>query len=121
MWAYISRLFASSQHSAIMSTTKDLVEKTIEENTVAIFSKTYCPYCRKAKNLLTSYPGLDTSEVKIYELDEMEEGPEIQAYLSQKTGQRTVPSIFIKKKHIGGSDDLNRLDKSGELKKLFAE
>ncbi|KAI0081112.1 glutaredoxin-domain-containing protein [Panus rudis PR-1116 ss-1] len=72
---------------------KDLVEKTIADNKIAIFSKSYCPYCRRAKALLTSeFPDAQTA---ILELDEMDEGSEIQNYLHQKTGQRTVPNIFI--------------------------
>lgn len=47
------------------------------------------------------------------------QGEEIQAYLLDKTGQRTVPNIFIDQKHIGGSDDLTKLETSGELKKLL--
>lgn len=30
-------------------------------------------------------------------LDELNEGAEIQAYLLDKTGQRTVPNVFIRK------------------------
>ena len=30
-----------------------------------------------------------------HRLDEMDEGSEIQSYLLDKTGQRTVPNIFI--------------------------
>lgn len=57
-------------------------------------------YCRSAKNILHQY----TDAMKVYELDEMEDGGDIQAYLGEKTGQRTVPSIFIKQQFIGGSE-----------------
>lgn len=50
----------------------------------------------------------------------MSEGGEWQAYLGDKTGQRTVPSIFIAGQFIGGSSDLDAKNKSGELKKLLA-
>ncbi|KAF9446503.1 glutaredoxin [Macrolepiota fuliginosa MF-IS2] len=82
---------------------KDLVEKAIGGHQIAIFSKSYCPYCKRAKQLLKdNYP--DATSV-IYELDEMGEGSDIQAYLLQKTGQRTVPNVFIGQEHIGGCDD----------------
>ncbi|KZO94088.1 glutaredoxin [Calocera viscosa TUFC12733] len=97
-----------------MSSTKQLVESAINDNKIVIFSKSYCPYCRRAKGVLAS------QGPKIFELDEMEDGADIQAYLQQKTGQRTVPNIFIGQKHIGGSDDLAQLDKSGALAKLLA-
>ncbi|EPQ60274.1 glutaredoxin [Gloeophyllum trabeum ATCC 11539] len=95
---------------------KDLVETTINDNTIAIFSKSYCPYCKRAKALITSkFPNVPT---KIYELDEMSEGSDIQDYLTEKTGQRTVPNIFINKKHVGGCDAVTALDSQGQLAKL---
>ncbi|KAI8968094.1 glutaredoxin [Trametes punicea] len=98
---------------------KDLVEKTISENKIAIFSKSYCPYCRRAKALLTSkFPNVST---KILELDEIDEGGEIQVYLQEKTGQRTVPNIFINQQHVGGCDDVVALDNSGKLTALVNE
>ncbi|KAK1231094.1 Glutaredoxin [Marasmius sp. AFHP31] len=95
---------------------KEIVESSINENTIAVFSKSWCPYCRSAKATLSKdYPD---AEVKIYELDEMDEGDQIQAYLAEKTGQRTVPNIFINKQHVGGNDAIQSLKKKGELDKL---
>ena len=36
-----------------MATTKTKVQSIIDENAVAVFSKSYCPYCRAAKQLLS--------------------------------------------------------------------
>jgi len=36
-------------------------------------------------------------------------------------GQRSVPQIFINDRHIGGFDDLNELNRRGELDALLAE
>ncbi|UZJ54109.1 hypothetical protein CBS101457_003429 [Exobasidium rhododendri] len=96
---------------------KSVAEKLISDSKVAVFSKSYCPYCKKAKSVIQSFnvPG-----VGIIELDEESEGADIQAYLADKTGQRTVPNIFIDGKHIGGSDDLAKLNSSGELQKLIS-
>jgi glutaredoxin 3 len=58
--------------------------------------------CTKAKRFVN---GLDLgdSAVGIIELDEMgEEGAAIQDYLQKKTGQRTVPNVWIKQQFIGG-------------------
>ncbi|OJT08491.1 Glutaredoxin-1 [Trametes pubescens] len=97
---------------------KDLVETSISENKIAIFSKSYCPYCKRAKALLTSkFPDVPT---KIYELDEIEDGSAIQDYLQEKTGQRTVPNIFINNKHVGGCDAVIGLDNSGKLASLVS-
>jgi len=128
MRAYLSRLIWGSPstrstyyHSTAMVAAKELVENTIKENKVTIFSKSWCPYCAKAKSLLKTYPGVQEAEVKILELDEMgTEGSDIQAYLAEKTGQRTVPNIFINQQHVGGSDDLAKAEKNGKLKELIA-
>ncbi|KAG8898693.1 glutaredoxin [Tulasnella sp. 403] len=99
---------------------KDTVETAISTHKVAIFSKSYCPFCKRAKSLIASY-NLPAEDVKILELDEEADGPEIQAYLQQKTEQRTVPNIFINQEHIGGSDDLAAAEASGKLKQLIAQ
>lgn len=73
--------------------------------------------CRNAKGIIKT---LNVPDVGIIELDEDADGADIQNYLFEKTGQKTVPSIFIDGKHIGGSSDLASLESSGELKKLVA-
>ncbi|KAI0307639.1 thioredoxin-like protein [Multifurca ochricompacta] len=96
---------------------KDLVDQTISENRVVIFSKSYCPYCKSAKDLFsTRFPNVD---VKIMELDLRHDGSEIQEYLQQLTTQRTVPNIFINQKHIGGNDNLQALHKKDSVKTLL--
>lgn len=96
---------------------KDFVTQTIAENRVVIFSKSYCPYCKRAKDLFaTNFPDL---HVKVLELDLRDDGPDIQGYLSQLTNQRTVPSIFINQKHIGGNDNLQAMHKKDGVKALL--
>jgi glutaredoxin len=76
---------------------------------VIIFSKSYCPYSKRAKGvLLEKY----TIEPKPYvvELDEHPLGQELQALLGEKTGRRTVPNILVNGKSIGGSDEIAGLD-----------
>lgn len=36
-----------------MSATKTKVQSIIDENPVAVFSKSYCPYCKQTKQLLS--------------------------------------------------------------------
>jgi len=96
---------------------KDFVTQTISENRVVIFSKSYCPYCKRAKDLfVTNFPDL---HVKVLELDLRDDGPDIQGYLSQLTNQRTVPSIFINQKHVGGNDNLQALHNKDGVKALL--
>lgn len=73
-------------------------------------------YCSKAKALLKKL----NIEFYAIELDNEENGADIQNYLHEKTGQRTVPNIFINGKHLGGCDSLIAADSNGTLKKLLA-
>jgi thioredoxin-related protein len=38
--------------SSVAASAKSLMEKSISENEVMVFSKSYCPYCTKTKNAL---------------------------------------------------------------------
>ncbi|KAI8873785.1 thioltransferase, partial [Ramicandelaber brevisporus] len=78
------------------------VDQLIADNNIVVFSKSWCPYCSKAKAALTKAK----QKFEAIELDLIPDGAAIQAYLLAKTGQRTVPSIFINQKHIGGCDNL---------------
>ena len=47
-------------------------------------------------------------------------GPDKDAMLERAPQARTVPQIFIGDRHVGGSDDLAALERSGELDTLLA-
>ncbi|ODM92618.1 Thioredoxin reductase 3 [Orchesella cincta] len=83
---------------------KAKIDGLISENSVIVFSKTFCPFCTKVKNLLTDL-GV---QFKVIELDTMEadEGAKWQEALLAKSGQRTVPNVYIRGQHIGGSSDV---------------
>ncbi|KAJ5615605.1 hypothetical protein N7537_000719 [Penicillium hordei] len=85
-----------------MSAAKTRAQSLINDNAVVVFSKSYCPYCDSSKKLLD---GLNANYTAL-ELDQDAEGDAIQSALAEITGQRTVPNIFINKKHIGGNSDL---------------
>lgn len=55
---------------------------------------------RRTKQLFDSM----NVQYKLFELDEMADGAEIQAALTTMTGQRTVPNVFVNGKHLGGND-----------------
>ncbi len=92
------------------------IDSMIMKDAVVVFSKSWCPFCVKAKNLLKS-KGVP---FKAYELDGMPDGSAIQGALSSKTKQSTVPNIFIGGKHVGGCDDLHAASKSGKLTTYLA-
>ncbi|CAG9320742.1 unnamed protein product [Blepharisma stoltei] len=78
------------------------IRKQISETPAIVYSKTYCPYCHRAKALLNEL-GVN---YQVVELDVISEGGNIQSSLYEITNQRTVPNIFIKGEHIGGYSDL---------------
>jgi glutaredoxin 3 len=81
---------------------------------VKIFTTQYCPYCLRAKALLRERGVNDFEEIKI------DEHPAERATMIELSGRRTVPQIFIGGKHVGGCDDLQALDRQGELVPLLA-
>lgn len=81
---------------------------------VTIYTKGYCPYCKRACRLLEEI-GADFKEIDV--TDDAATYSEIK----KQTGCQTVPQVFIGDEFIGGSDELNALYNSGELQKKLAE
>ena len=94
---------------------RQFIESENAKHQVVIWSKSYCPYCTSAKNLLQN----SATNVQIYELDRMSNGNDIQNELYQMTRQRTVPNVFIKNQHVGGNDDCQHLHRTGQLKEML--
>ncbi|KAB8310514.1 glutaredoxin 3 [Erwinia endophytica] len=70
---------------------------------VEIYTKATCPFCHRAKALL-SQKGVNYQEIAIDgDVDKREE-------MIKRSGRTTVPQIFIDAQHIGGCDDLYALD-----------
>jgi glutaredoxin 3 len=63
------------------------VDPIVKQHKVAVFSKTYCPYCDKAKSVLKKY---HINDIKIIELDDRSDASDIQDYLAKITGARSV-------------------------------
>ena len=55
----------------------------------------------------------------VCEMDVSSDGAQVQAALLEMTGQKTVPNVWIKGRHIGGNDDTQALFKSGVLAQLL--
>ena len=80
---------------------------------VKMYTTQVCPYCIRAKQLLTQRGVTSIEEIRV-DLD-----PAQRQTMMDITGQRTVPQIFIGHTHVGGCDDLVALDKRGELLPLL--
>ncbi len=79
---------------------------------VTIYTKSWCPYCSAAKELLQK-KNVPFTEIPVKSAAE-------QAEMAKKAGQSTVPQIWIGERHVGGCDDLYALDGRGELDRLLA-
>ena len=77
-----------------------------------IYTTPYCPYCVRAKRLL------ERKGVRYEEID-VAGDDEARTDLAERTGQRTVPQIFIGEEHVGGSDELYALEQEGKLDPLL--
>jgi len=106
---------------------KDELNMILKKSPIIIFSKSYCPYSKKAKALL-----LDTYEIVpapyVVELDLLTSvisppdieppvtlGRKLQDLLAENTGRKTVPNILINGRSIGGSDDIAELEREDQL------
>ena len=80
---------------------------------VKMYTTAVCPYCIRAKQILTARGVQDIEEVRV-DLDSVQ-----RIKMMEITGRRTVPQIFIGQTHVGGCDDLMELDSRGALLPLL--
>merc|ERR1711964_434797 len=75
----------------------DSVDDMIKNNKVMIFSKSYCPHCRKAKDALAQCGIMYRKDLSVcvLEIDELRNCQEIQDHLKTISGIRGVPQVFI--------------------------
>jgi glutaredoxin 3 len=82
------------------------------ETAVLIYTTETCPYCDRAKQLLSA-KGVRYEEIRI------DTDPARKAEMIEKSGRRSVPQIFIHGQSIGGFDDMALLEKTGQLDSLL--
>ncbi|EDO38228.1 predicted protein [Nematostella vectensis] len=88
-----------------------LIEDSINNNAVMIFSKSFCPFCKKVKAIFESI----NVQYTAMELDLVDNGPAIQEALLEKSGQKTVPNVYIRGNHVGGSDIITKLQEENKI------
>ena len=81
---------------------------------VEIYTWQTCPYCIRAKMLLW-WKGVKFTEYKIDG-----DGAARTKMSERANGGRTLPQIFINNQHIGGCDDMYKLDAQGQLDSLLS-
>ncbi len=82
---------------------------------IRMYQTRSCPYCRRAEQLLKK------RGVKKIQMIDVAGSKKLWNVMEKETHRNTVPQIFIGDTHVGGFDDLSRLDKKGKLKQLLAQ
>ena len=81
---------------------------------IVMYTTAVCPYCINAKRLLGSKGVTAIDEIRV------DSASHLRDEMIEKTGQRTVPQIYINDQHIGGFDELRALDLRGQLEPLLS-
>ena len=82
---------------------------------VTMYCTEVCPYCVRAEQLLKARGVEQIDKIRV------DLQPDLRVAMTEKTGRRTVPQIYIGDRHVGGYDDLAALDRAGELSGLLTE
>lgn len=98
-----------------MAVTADTVKDLISSDTVVIFSKSYCPFCKMAKEV---FDGLKQKYTAI-EIEDREDMDQVQDVLGQMTGARSIPRVFVNGEFVGGGTDIKKLHETGKLQALL--
>lgn len=61
------------------------------------------------------------SDLEIVEIENMPDCDDVQDYMREVTGGRSVPRVFIGGKFVGGGDETAALDRQGKLEGLLRD
>jgi glutaredoxin 3 len=84
----------------------------VSQPAITLYVTGWCPYCDRAKGLLTG-------KKLVYQEINVDDDAKFREEMVERSGRRTVPQIFIGDTHVGGCDDLFALEGSGELDRLI--
>ena len=80
-----------------------------------MYTSAVCPFCIRAEQLLRKKGVTEIDKVRV-DID-----PARRHEMMDKTGQRTVPQIYIGATYVGGCDELYELEHAGRLDALLAQ
>lgn len=80
---------------------------------VVMYSTRFCPFCIRAKGLLSS-KGVEFEDIAV------DRDLEMRKEMMERSKQFTVPQIWIGDTHVGGCDELYALERQGNLDSLLA-
>jgi glutaredoxin 3 len=95
----------------------NVVQNIIKRHAIVVFSKTYCPFCKKTQTIFLE----QSVRPHVVELDLRGDGEYIQDVLLKTTGRRTVSQVFIYGIFVGGCNDLVDMKESGKLHELLKQ
>ena len=81
---------------------------------IVMYSTRFCPYCVRARFLLES-KNVEYTDIGV------DARPDLRREMMNKSGRHTVPQIWIGERHVGGYDDLARLEQQGQLDELLKQ
>ena len=104
--------WAKAAKGAADSVAIETISSLIAENTVVIFSGSKCSQSKRVKSYF------EDEGIPFYalELDQRQDGEALKLALHERTGSSKTPAVYIRGHLVGGSSDVGRAYKSGELK-----
>jgi len=91
------------------------LDSMLKQNKVVLISATYCTFCVRVKGLLIDHNARFVS----LEIDIIPNGREVFRAVTSRTGNNTVPQVFVNGKYKGGFDEMQALHESGKLNELL--
>jgi len=80
---------------------------------VVLYGTRFCSFCLAARRLL------DKKGIKFEDIS-VDTDLDLRMEIMEKSGQRTVPQIWVGSTHVGGYSDLQALETSGDLDELLS-
>uniref|UniRef100_A0A0K0F2W2 Glutaredoxin-1 (inferred by orthology to a human protein) n=1 Tax=Strongyloides venezuelensis TaxID=75913 RepID=A0A0K0F2W2_STRVS len=118
--SFIRTFWRSKPSPEKMVEVKKWIDEGIAGNKIFVISKSYCPYCVKAKKAIESF-GIKDGSMMWMDIEHHPDMDAIQDYMGILTGSRSVPKVFIGGKYLGGGDDTVAAKNNGKLEKMLKE
>lgn len=80
---------------------------------ILVYTRAFCGYCAAARRLLDA-------KNATYEETDVTMNAELRREIAERSGQSTLPQIFIDDQPIGGYDELSALEREGKLDALLS-
>ncbi|KAB2003378.1 hypothetical protein ERO13_D11G122000v2 [Gossypium hirsutum] len=89
----------------------EAVTRMVADRPVVIFSRTTCCMSHTIKTLISGFGANPT----VYELDEIQDGQQVERALQQMGCKPSIPAVFIGQQLIGGPNQIMTLQVKNQL------